>query len=134
MTRIVGGTQVESGYYVNTRSLAVVNLPAAGALPGTEKEHFVAVPWPLLLVAAPLVGGLFVVTYPVFGFSMMAWGLARKLVGAAGHEARELAATLAPGQAVGEAHLTGKPGEGAQAEGKEIDALEREIREKREGK
>jgi len=131
MARIAGGTKVESGYYVNTRSLAVVNLPAEGELPGTAKDAFVHVPWPVLLLAAPVVGGLFVVTYPIFGFSMMAWGLARKLAGDVGESAKDLAATLAPGHAVGEAHLTGKPGEGARVEDEKLEKLGREIEEKR---
>jgi hypothetical protein len=61
MARIAGGSKVESGYYVNARSLAVVNMPAAGELPGTATERFVRVPWPLLLLAAPVVGGLFAI-------------------------------------------------------------------------
>lgn len=140
MTRYVGGSKVESGYYVNTSSLAVVSLPADGPLPGGEGDRFVRVPWPLLLLATPVVGGAFVIAYPIFGFSMMLLGLAKKVAGAAGAGARELAATMAPGHAVGEAHLTGKPGEAARPgqgpapRDPEIEDLEKEIRERREEK
>ena len=81
MARITGGTKVESGYYVNARSLAVVNL-----------------------------------------------------AGDVGEGAKDLAATLAPGHAVGEAHLTGKPGEGTKVEDEELEKLGKEIEEKREKK
>lgn len=134
MARIPGGTRVESGYYVNARSLSVVNLPADGELPGTAKDGFVRVPWPLLLVAAPVVGGLFVLTYPVVGAAMMAVGLARKLAGDVGEGAKDLAATLAPGPLAGEAHLTGKPGEGTKLEDEKLEKLGKEIEEKREKK
>jgi len=132
MTRHTGGSTVESGYYVNTRSFAVVNVPARGPLPGGPEESFVAVPWPLLLLAAPLVGGAFVLAYPVVGFSMMVYGLARKAAGGAGEAARDLAATMAPGHAVGEAHLTGKPGEGEPVEPGELEELGSEIARARE--
>ena len=134
MARIAGGTRVESGYYVNARSLAVVNLAADGELPGTAQESFVRVPWPLLLLAAPVVGGLFVVTYPIFGLTMALLGVARKLAGDVGEGAKDLAATLAPGHAVGEAHLTGKPGEGTKVEDEKLEKLGKEIEEKREKK
>lgn len=140
MATHVGGTRVESGYYLNVRSLAVATLAADGPLPGGEGDRFVRVPWPVLLLAAPLVGGAFAVAYPIYGFAAMLWGLARKAAGAAGEGARELAATMAHGPAVGEAHLTGKPGEppaageGPAPRDPEIEDLEREIRERRERK
>ena len=134
MARFNGGSKVESGYYVNTRSFAVVSLPAEGTLPGAEKDSFVRVPWALLLAATPVVGGLFVIAYPIFGFSMMAYGLARKVLGLAGAGAMDLASTMAPGHAVGEAHLTGKPGEGTKVEDEKLEKLGKEIEEKREKK
>ncbi len=132
MARISGGTRVESGYYVNARSLSVVNLPTDGELPGTAKDAFVRVPWPLLLVAAPVVGGIFVLAYPVVGAAMMVVGLARKLAGDVGEGAKDLAATLVPGPVAGEAHLTGKPGEGTKLEDEKLEKLGKEIEEKRE--
>jgi hypothetical protein len=134
MARFIGGSKVESGYYVNTRSFAVVSMPVEGCLPGGPEDAFVSVPWPLLLMAAPVVGGVFVLAYPVVGFSMMVYGLARKAAGAAGDTAKDLAATMAPGHAVGEAHLTGKPGEGEPVEGSDMEDLEAEISKAREEK
>jgi len=135
MARHFGGSMVESGYYVNTRSLAVVSLAAEGKLPGTERDRFVRVPWPVMLTAAPILGGLFVLAYPVVGISSAIYGLAKKGLGLARESARDLAADLAtPPHAVGEAHLTGKPGEGKEIQDREIEELSREIREKREQK
>ena len=135
MARHFGGSKVESGYYVNTRSRAVVSLAAEGLLPGNERDAFVRVPWPLMLAAAPVLGGLFVLAYPVVGISTAVYGLARKGLGLAGEGARGLAADLAaPPHAVGEAHLTGKPGEGEKLRDPEIERLEQEIQEKREQK
>jgi hypothetical protein len=127
MVRYAGGSAVESGYYLNTRSYAVVTLPADGRLPGAPGEAFVRVPWPVLLAAAPIVGGAFVLAYPVIGLSTMAYGLARKVLGAAGQGAGELASTMAPGPLPGEAHLTGQPGEGEPVEGSDLKDLEAEI-------
>lgn len=133
MARHIGGSKVESGYYVNTRSLAVVSLAAEGTLPGTAQEAFVRIPWPVMLAAAPILGGLFVLAYPVIGISTAVYGLARKGAALAGQGARDLAADLAtPPHAVGEAHLTGKPGEGEELRDPEIEDLEKEIREKRD--
>jgi hypothetical protein len=133
MARYVGGSRVESGYYVNARSLAVVSMPAEGALPGTAKDSFVRVPWPVLLAAVPVVGGIFAVAYPFYGLSLLVYGLARKAFGAAREGAIDLAATMAPGHAVGEAHLTGKPGEGSELHDAEAEKLEKEIASRREG-
>lgn len=132
MARFVGGHEVESGYYVNVKSLAVVALPAAGRLPGGEADRFTQVPWPVLLVAAPVVGGLFALAYPVVGASVMAYGLVRRALTAAGAGAAGVAESLAPAPLPGEAHLTGKPGEAAAPRDEKLEALEREVARKRE--
>jgi hypothetical protein len=134
MIRHAGGSKVEGGYYLNTRSFEMVMKPSEGTLPGSTDERYLRVPWPLLLVAAPVIGGVFVLAYPVIGLSLMVYGLVRKAAGAAGETAKDLAASVAPGHAVGEAHLSGKPGEGAPAEGSHLEGLEAEIRKAREAR
>ncbi len=131
MSNLHGGSAAESGYYVNTRSLAVVSMPADGTLPGTDRDEFVRVPWPLLLLAAPLVGGAMVLVYPVLGLATMAVGLARRVAGVAGRGARDLAATVAARQATGEAHLAGRRGKGGAARRGEIEDLEDEVARRR---
>ncbi len=105
MTRYPSGAIVESGWYLDTRSLEVVNLPARGRLPGSRRDSFVRVPWPALLLLAPWVGAAWLVATPVIGLAAAAWGLARR---AAAAGARGLGATVARGRAPGEARLTGK--------------------------
>jgi hypothetical protein len=129
-----GGNEVESGCYMNAETLALVWLPAHGPLPGGAQDRFARIPWPLLMLAAPVMGGLYVVTMPLVGASMAAWGLARRLVSAAGAGARDLAASMPPAHAVGEAHLTGKPGEGGPVTDEKIEKLEATIQEHREQK
>ncbi len=64
------------------------------------------------LVAAPIVGGLFVVLLPLVGFGMILREAFREGTdaarGAARDGARDLAATVAPGWRPGEAHMTGR--------------------------
>jgi len=131
MSHLVGGSAAESGYYLNTRSFAVVSLPADGKLPGSDGDEFVRVPWALLLVAAPLIGGAMVLASPVLGLATMAVGLARRVAGAAGRGFRDLAATVAARQAVGEAHLTGRRGKGEPPRAQEIGDLEKEVARRR---
>jgi len=132
MIRYFGGSKVESGWYVNASSLTLVSLAAEGTLPGTERDAFVRLPWPLLLAAGPVLGGLFVLALPVVGLSAAIWAIARMVAGITGEGARELAGELAvPPPAVGAAHLTGKPGEGEELRDAELEQLESEIRERR---
>ncbi len=132
MTRYPGGGIVESGWYLGTRSLGVVNLRARGSLPGSRRDSFVRVPWLALLLLAPWVGGAWLVAAPVIGLATAAWGLAR---GAAAAGARGLGATVARGRAPGEAHLTGKPGRGEARLDAGMEDLDRRIAcRRREGK
>lgn len=134
MSHLIGGSAAKSGYYLDTRRLTVVSLPADGKLPGSGRDEYVRVPWPLVLAAVPFVGGALLLAWPVLGLATMTVGLARRLAGAAGRGARDLAVTVAPGQALGEAHLTGKRGKGEPLRHREIDDLEKEVaRRRREG-
>jgi hypothetical protein len=134
MKRHQGGSAVASGFYLDTRGLTVVNLPAGGRLPGQTGRSFVRVPWPALLLLAPWIGGAFILVGPAIGLAAAAWGLARRAAGAAATGARGLAAAAAPRGAAGEAHLTGPPRPGRAAPGARRDELERRIaRRRREG-
>jgi hypothetical protein len=128
MTRYPGGGIVESGWYLDTRSLALVNLAARGRLPGSRRESFVRVPLPALLLLAPWVGGAWLLAAPVIGLATAAWGLAGR-VAAAG--ARGLAAAAARGHAPGEAHLVGRPGRSQPGPDAGMDQLERDIAARR---
>ncbi len=78
MTRYPGGSAVARGWYLDTRGLGVVNLPAAGRLPARRGSSFVRVPWPALLLLAPWIGGAFILAAPVVGLAAAAWALARR--------------------------------------------------------
>lgn len=93
MTRHPGGGTVEGGWYLDTRRMALVSLPAPGTLPGSPRDSFVRVPWPALLLLAPWVGGAFVLVGPLVGLAAATWGLARWSARAASAGARGLAPT-----------------------------------------
>ncbi|HEY6104385.1 MAG TPA: hypothetical protein VIV59_00275, partial [Anaeromyxobacteraceae bacterium] len=67
MKRYPGGGIVESGWYLDARSLALVNLAARGRLPGSRRRSFVHVSLPALLLLAPWVGGAWLVAAPIIG-------------------------------------------------------------------
>jgi hypothetical protein len=110
---IASGTLVRSGTYFNSTRFSFAQVKDGEALKGGAGDRWFRVPLPLAVVAAPILGGLFVVAFPVIGVAALAYGLARKLAGGVKEGAAELAANLAPGPLPGEAHLTGKPGEKA---------------------
>jgi hypothetical protein len=134
---IASGTTVKSGTYFNSTRFSLVQVKDGEALKGSAGDRWVRVPLPLAVVAAPIVGGLFVVALPVVGVAALAYGLARKLAGGVKEGAADLAANLVPGPVPGEAHLTGKPGEEAAARGGEpatheaLDELGKKIDEQR---
>jgi len=140
MTRYAGGAKVSGGYYWQPGSLNVELVPPEGAtLPGESSVRWVRVPFPLLLAAAPVVGGLFVVLLPVAGFGLFAYGFAKRVAASASRGATELASTVRPGMVAGEAHLTGAAGEekgkagGEKAAAPEaIEELEKEVAGRRE--
>jgi hypothetical protein len=138
MASHAGGTRVKGGYYWQSGTWNVQLVPPEGAtLRGESTDRYVKVPFPVLLAAAPVVGGLFVVLLPVAGFGVLAYGVAKRIASGASRGAAELASTVRPGMVAGEAHLTGKAGEEKEAgEGEArapeaIEALEKEVAERK---
>ena len=131
------GTPVKGGYYFNSRRFTFARVEKDGeVLPGGAGDRWTRVPVPLMLAAAPILGGVFVVAFPIIGAAAIGVALARKLSGGVKETASDLAANLAPGPLPGEAHLTGKPGEPGSASGApspELEKLGKEIEEKRKG-
>jgi hypothetical protein len=139
MTKYTGGMKVNGGYYWNPRSWSVEVIPTEGGRLPAEGAAYVKLPFPLLFVVVPLLGAMFLVFLPFIGFGMVAYAIVKRLTGGVKATAADLAATVSPGWAPGEAHLTGKPGEEkkAGAEGAatpELEKLEKEIAEKRSEK
>ncbi len=115
MASHAGGTQVRSGYYVNAHTFEIVNVATdGGALPGGAAERFVHVPVIMAMLAAPALGGLFVVAFPLIGLGVLGYALYGLVRGGA----REVAATVAgPAMPPGSVALTGRaPAKGAAGE------------------
>jgi hypothetical protein len=91
-------------------------------------------------------GAAFLIFLPLIGFYLALATLVRPVTKLFHRSATELAATMSPGWAPGEAHLTGKRAEGESVEEKgppaaegaagetEVAKLEREIAERRNGR
>lgn len=128
-----GGTQVGRGYYINARSFEFANIAKDGMpLPGGPGAKFLYIPTVLAMVAAPAIGGLFVIALPFLGFGMVGYALLKRL----GSGAREVAVTVAtPSMPVGSTALTGRPSEKEPSGDKPVDPkieeLAKEIEEKR---
>ncbi len=130
MTRHRGGDLVEMGWYLEVRRLAPLHLAARGRLPGSRRDSYLAVPWPAMLVLAPLAGGAWLLAAPVVGLATAAWGLLRRAGGAG---AGGLASAAAHRHVPGEAHLTGGQGGGEARPTGSLDELERHVAGRRRG-
>ena len=108
-------------------------------LPGGRGDRFLRIPMVLVLALLPMLGGLFVVFLPVIGFALVAYALGKKLAALVRGGAADFASTVTPGWRPGEAHLTGKPGQGDKDLPHEhgvgdqaLEALRKEIADKRQ--
>ena len=139
MTTSIGGTAVRSGYYWNLGKWEVIPIERdGGLLPGGRGDKFLRLPVLAVLLLLPMLGGLFVVFLPVIGFVLAFQAAARPIVGLFRKSAAELASTVTPGWAPGEAHLTGKRAEKGAEEGQvppradeRLEKLEQEIEARR---
>jgi hypothetical protein len=72
MTTYRGGDTVKAGFYWNRGKWgAEIVPPEGGALPGAEDTRYNRIPWPVLLVAAPVMGGAFAMFLPFIGVAML---------------------------------------------------------------
>jgi hypothetical protein len=73
MTKYTGGETVKAGFYWNRGKWAAEVIPAeGGTLPGTTGIVYNRIPWPVLLVVAPVMGGAFAMFLPFLGLAMLA--------------------------------------------------------------
>lgn len=84
MEKYHGRHAAPAGTYFNARQLSFVSLRREDALPGSDTDEYRRVPSLVMLVAAPLLGGLYVVFLPLIGFVVLAWVGASKLGDAIG--------------------------------------------------
>lgn len=141
MTTHHGGTAVKSGYYWNQGNWEFTMIPDdGGLLPGPADKTYRKVPLLLLLLAAPVIGGLFVMFLPFIGFAMAIYFAAKKVYGGIRGLGTDVAASMAHDMVPGEAYFAGKGGETNDKKDEPkpdaaLDALQKEIDEKRkEGK
>jgi hypothetical protein len=106
MQRYQGNQKVRPGVYFNLQQIAFKSLDHEGPLPGTEEDEYVRVPTLALLIAGPIVGGIYVIFLPVIGFSMVLWHLAGKLVEVATEVAEASVRVLQPAWQPGLAFLS----------------------------
>lgn len=147
MLRHYGGTRVKCGYYWNPAKWEVVTVPKEGGrLPGGAEERHFRVPIVLLLLLAPVMGGLYVVFLPFIGFYMILRLAGRKAAEALQRALVEVVTTLIPAWRPGEAYFAGKrppregeeeggvPPAGQPERGGPLEGLEREIESKRKAR
>jgi hypothetical protein len=84
MAKHIGGEVVRNGFYLDWRGWKFEVVEGeSGALPGSAETAYVRVPTLLMLVLAPILGGLFVVFLPFIGFALIgerAWTALRTSV------------------------------------------------------
>jgi hypothetical protein len=72
MTTYKGGQTVNAGFYWDQGKWAAEVVPAAGGmLPGDAAVTYRRIPWPALLVIAPLMGGAFAMFLPFVGLALL---------------------------------------------------------------
>lgn len=112
MKRFNGGTKVQGGYYLHLAKWEVVTVTEdVGTLPGGPKDQYLHASLPLLLLLAPVMGGLFAIFLPFLGFAMPVWALGKKLSHLGARAAHDAAATMTPAWQPGVAYLADKQGE-----------------------
>lgn len=139
MTKIASGTRVEKGYYFNLNTWSLLPVAADGAaLPGGAGERYLRVPLLLAFAVAPLMGAAFLMFLPFVGFYLALSAALRPVLRTFRSSAEEVAATMQPGWAPGEAHLTGRWPEGGRepakapaGAGARLEALAGEIAARR---
>ena len=142
-----GGTRVRCGYYWSPARWEIVTITKGGGLlPGGREQGYLRLPIALLLLLAPLMGGLYVVFLPFIGFFMVLRLAGRRAAEALQGGFAEVMATLSPAWRPGEAYFAGKrtargreeKGEKAEAppagEDDRLQSLQREIESKREAR
>jgi hypothetical protein len=134
MTSAEGSRQVPGGWYWNPERHELRSIPPEGGALPDERVRWRRLPGWLLIAAAPLVGGLFVVGLPVYGAAVVVHAVATKTLVEATRAARALAASLSTGHATGEAHLGGgTPGAPiGKGDAPGLDALEEKIAERKD--
>lgn len=85
MLKYTGGERVKAGFYWHRARWGAEIVPAAGgALPGAPGDVYYRIAWPVLLVAAPVMGGAFAIFLPFIGIAMLVQFAASAVMGRRG--------------------------------------------------
>jgi hypothetical protein len=72
MTRYTAGDTVKAGFYWNKQAWGAEIVPReGGTLPGDAGDAYYRIGWPVLLVAAPVMGGAFAMFLPFIGIALL---------------------------------------------------------------
>lgn len=105
-----GSQKVHSGVYINLQEISFKSLERRGRLPGTEQEEYLRVSMLALLVAGPILGGVYVIFVPLIGLAMLAWLAGGKIVELVGYAAEATVRVMRPACEPGWAFLSrGEP-------------------------
>jgi hypothetical protein len=134
MQRFKGGSKVPGGFYFSIRRWDVVSVCGAqGVLEGDESDRYLRLPLLVMVPVALVLSFVFLIFLPFIGFALVAWTVGRGVGVAVTRLAGQGAAAVAPGWQPGEAHLTGRPQDGAEGGEKsaKLEELEKEIADQR---
>lgn len=73
-----GNQEVGSGFYLNFGRKGFINVETTQKLPGTEKDKFISVPLPAVILLGPFLGLLYVMFLPFISIAMVTALLSRK--------------------------------------------------------
>jgi hypothetical protein len=129
------GAAVTSGYYLDTARWSVHPVARDGERLPAGRGTWRRIPTVAAIALTPVLGLVFLMALPVIGFVLAAQAAVRPVLRIFRASAADLAATVQPGWAPGETHLTGKRGEEEAAKAPQapeaLDAIEKEIAGKR---
>jgi hypothetical protein len=101
-----GGASVKSGFYWDLGAWSLTTRSGAGGiLPGGPDRRYVKVPVPVVLLLAPVMGGLYVMFLPFIGFAMVLAYAVRGAVLGVTRALGALNATVAPTWTPAESHF-----------------------------
>jgi hypothetical protein len=135
MTTYESGAAVKTGYYLNAKRWHIHPVAKDGDRLPAGEGSWLKVNTAVALALVPVLGATFLMSLPVIGFAVLGRAIVAKTAAVFTRGAGELASTVSPGWAAGEAHLGGKPGDekaAAPKASKELDALEKEIAERKD--
>jgi hypothetical protein len=112
-----GGDTVTGGYYWNLRKWDATFVEGPdGELPGSSNEIYRGLPTLGLLLAAPIMGALFVMFLPFIGIALLLQHITRAAIQAAGDTLERVLRSVTAARHTGVAVLAGKTGSRQHAE------------------